>query len=84
MKVFVGSNIFLDYYLDRSNHIKHLGEMAFQFIKRARECEFEIVICERVLDELKRALNKNRQELESIVLKELISSGKLFVLLPCP
>lgn len=80
MKVFVDSNIFLDYYFDRKNHIKPLGEFAFQFIKRALACEFELVICDRVLDEIKRKLELNSLEVERRIFHELNSAKKLEII----
>ncbi|MBI2530013.1 MAG: PIN domain-containing protein [Candidatus Diapherotrites archaeon] len=77
MKLFVDTNIFADYYLDRSNHVVPLGEFAFQLIKRSISCEFYILTSDDVITELKRILNKKENELNEIIFKELIATKKI-------
>ncbi len=77
MKLFVDTNIFADYYLDRSDHIMPLGEFAFQLIKRSISCEFYILTSDDVITELKRILNKKENELNEIIFKELIATKKI-------
>ncbi|MBI5884601.1 type II toxin-antitoxin system VapC family toxin [archaeon] len=77
MQVFVDSNIFLDYYFDRKNHVKPLGEFAFQFIKRAVSCEFELVVCWQVLKEVRLNAGLTEKEAEERILHDLLKAGKL-------
>ncbi|MFH1589848.1 MAG: PIN domain-containing protein [archaeon] len=52
MKVYFDTNIYLDFFEDRNDGLRPLGEYAFNCFKRGIECEFYIVFSEHVLDEL--------------------------------
>tara|TARA_Y100000310_G_C20123847_1_gene552718 strand:+ start:141 stop:398 length:258 start_codon:yes stop_codon:yes gene_type:complete len=52
MKVYCDTNIFLDFFDDRNDHIRPLGEFTFQIFKRAINCEFHIVFSTHVKKEL--------------------------------
>ena len=77
MKVFVDTNIFLDFYFDRKDLILPLGEFAFQFFKRAIECKFFIIICDSVIEELCRVLNLKEKELNETLFFDLIKENKI-------
>lgn len=77
MKVFVDTNIFIDYYLDRKDNFLPLGEFAFQFFKRAIECEFFILICDFIVLELCEVLNLDEKELNKILFADLIKKNKI-------
>jgi len=83
-KVLVDSNIFLDYYLDRRDGMLPLGEFAFQFIKRALECEFFLIVCRECVEEVSFSLGVNEEDVYKKVLKELIEKHKLEVIDPSP
>lgn len=43
----------MDYFENRIDKIRPLGEFAFQLIKRTLQCEFKIILSNLVIDELK-------------------------------
>lgn len=76
-KVLVDSNIFLDYYLDRRDSLLPLGEFASQIIERAVGCEFFVVICDLILQELESVLKLKQERIERLILSELSKKHKL-------
>lgn len=76
-RVFVDTNIFLDYYFDRRDSIKPLGEFAFQFFRKAISCEYFIIIPKDVVFEIKEIINCNESYLNNIVFKELLNAKKI-------
>lgn len=77
MNIFVDTHIFVDYFLDRSDNIKPLGEFIFQLVRRTISCEFYMLVSDGVIKELKNILNKKEDELTELIFKELISAGKI-------
>ena len=53
-RIYIDSNIYLDYFQARTDSIKPLDEIAFQLFKRTISCEFEIVLSDWVLIEMKK------------------------------
>ncbi|PIO03559.1 hypothetical protein COT48_04385 [Candidatus Woesearchaeota archaeon CG08_land_8_20_14_0_20_47_9] len=52
-KIYLDTNIYLDYLLDRKNRFrKDLGSIAFSIINRSFLCEFEIVLSDWCFQEL--------------------------------
>ncbi|MFH1239628.1 MAG: PIN domain-containing protein [Candidatus Diapherotrites archaeon] len=76
-RVFVDSNIFLDYYFDRKDSIKPLGEFAFQFFNNAVSCKYFLIIPKDVVFEIKNILNCNESHLQNTVFKELLNAKKI-------
>lgn len=54
--IYLDSNMYLDYWEDRSDRLKPLGEFAYSLLKRAVECEFTIIVSDLVLAELGKVL----------------------------
>jgi len=75
-RLYVDSNVYLDYLEARSNGLRPLQEFAFNVFKRAISCEFEIVLSSEVL----RELNKHGIEEKKLFLwlDELFSRKKIF------
>lgn len=73
-KIYVDTNVFLDYIKDRRNHIRPLGELAYNLFRRVFACEFEIVISDITMTELKGELD--RDEIK-ILLGPFYEAGKL-------
>ncbi len=44
--------VYLDCWQDRKDKLRPLGEFAFQLIRRAIQCEFEVVVSNWVVEEL--------------------------------
>jgi len=60
MLIYLDTNIYLDYLENRSDRLRPLGEIAFQLIKRALQCEFKIIISDIVLRELNKYAKKDK------------------------
>lgn len=52
-KLYIDTNVYLDYLLGRKDRLRPIGEFAFELLRRAVNCEFEILISDVVLDELR-------------------------------
>ncbi len=53
-RLYVDTNIYLDYWGDRSDGLRPLGEFAFQLMERAIGCEFAFIVSDFVLLELRK------------------------------
>jgi predicted nucleic acid-binding protein len=63
-KIYFDTNIYLDYFENRSDKLRPLGEFALSVIQRTFKCEYIIVISDMITKELdKLQKNKNLQEL---------------------
>ena len=76
-KVLADSNIFLDYYLDRKDHLLPLGEFAFQFVKKAVECKYLVLLCDLIMEELETAMRLKQEQIKELVLSELREKQKI-------
>ncbi len=74
-RVYVDTNVYLDYFEGRTDGIRPLGEFAYSFFRRALGCEFEIVISDLVIRELKKHEAPNK--LHGLLLHDLKSAKKL-------
>ena len=59
MRIYVDTNIYLDYFLNRTDRLRPLGDFAFELFRRTISCEFEIILSDWVEQELK---NNNATE----------------------
>lgn len=58
MKLYVDSNVYLDFLLDRKNkQLKDLSEKAYILFRRSGSCEFKIILSDHVLRELDKHMN---------------------------
>jgi len=76
-KVYVDTNIFLDYFLNRSDRLRPLGEFAFNVFKKAFLKELKIVISDWTLSELESS--EASEEDITVLLDGLKNSGSLEV-----
>jgi len=53
VKIYCDTNIFLDHFGSRKDRFRDLGEFAFQIFRRTLDCEFELIISDWLLYELK-------------------------------
>ena len=77
-RIYIDTNIYLDYCDRRKDLIRPLHEFAFDLFRRTLQCEFEIVISNFVLREIKRNI-KNEKTLD-LLLSDLKNRGKLVYL----
>ncbi|MBU1120528.1 MAG: hypothetical protein ABIE23_02210 [archaeon] len=74
-RIYIDTNIYLDYFEERKDIFRPLGEFAFQVFKRTLECEFEIVISDWVIEELSK--QKFPKVKFDLLLRELSNKGKI-------
>lgn len=56
-RFYVDTSVWLDYAFDRKNHIRPLGELAFQFFKKCKKNKWKVLYSNLVLEELRRELS---------------------------
>ncbi len=79
MRIYVDTNIYLDYFESRGDGIRPLQEFAFQVFRRAFECEFEIVVSDWLLRELQ--FNIRTKTKADLLFAELLEKGKLLYIM---
>lgn len=52
--IYLDSNIYLDYFENRRDILRPLGEFAFRLLKRTMNCEFEILVSSHIIDEVEK------------------------------
>ena len=77
MRIYVDTNVYLDYFENRRDRLRPLGEFAFQLFRRALKCEFEIVMSDFVMGELE--LRQPRERID-MFLEPLRKKGKIRVI----
>lgn len=50
--IYIDSNVYLDYLLNRKDKLRPLGDFAFELLRKVISCKYEILISDLVLDEL--------------------------------
>ena len=72
-KIYLDTNIYIDYLENRKDRLRPLGDFAFNLIKRVIKCEFYIVISDLVIQELERNMNRDKiYELIKTINRKLI------------
>ena len=82
-KFYLDTNIWLDYFQNRSDGLKPLGEFAFQFLKKAIESNSIIYYSDLVLDELIKIIgeektNEGLEQYKTILIFVCINSLDFF------
>ena len=77
MKIYLDTNIYIDYWDDRKDARLPLGEFAHTLLKRTLSCEFTIVYSDLVVNELSRHCALTDGEVFQYFFKELEQNGKL-------
>ncbi|MFQ6051154.1 MAG: type II toxin-antitoxin system VapC family toxin [Candidatus Hydrothermarchaeota archaeon] len=60
--IYLDTNIYLDYWYDRKDRLRPLGEFAFSILMRVIDCEFIIIISDLLLKELSTQINEKAIE----------------------
>ncbi len=81
-KVLVDSNIFLDYYFNRSDDLIPIGEFAFKFIQETINCKYLLLIIPSVLHELMYQLDLNEEQVFAKVFNGLNKKRKIELIFP--
>ena len=53
VKIYCDTNLFLDHFGSRKDRLRDLGDFAFRIFRRTLDCEFELIISDWLLYELK-------------------------------
>src|SRR3989339_1207553 len=69
VRIYLDTNIYLDYCEKRSDGIRPLNEFAFAVFRRTLECEFEIVISDWVINELGKSTEEEALKIIAASLK---------------
>jgi len=77
VRIYLDTNIYLDYCEKRSDGIRPLQEFAFNVFRRSLECEFEIAISNVVIKEIVESKLKNKATFDMLI-AELKAKKKLF------
>ena len=51
LKVYLDTNIYLDYFFDRKDNFRPLGQFAFELLRRALNSEFKVIVSDWVIKE---------------------------------
>ena len=82
LKLYLDTNIYIDYFDGRVDNLRPLGKFAFNLLKRTLECEFQIIISSLVLDEL--TYNTYKENMLSLIKdlkeKDLKEKDKLMII----
>ncbi len=56
--IYIDANVYMDYLLNRKDRLRPLGDFAFELLRKAVQCQYNILISDVVLDELKNNIPK--------------------------
>ncbi len=74
LPIYIDTNVYIDHFMNRSDYLLPLGEFAFQLLKRALDCEFDIIMSSLVLEEL--FYNSYGERINALI-AEFESKGKI-------
>ncbi len=72
--IYIDTNVYIDYFEDRRDKFRPLGEFAYQIFQRTLSCEFSIVFSGLLLKEI---LNHTKEQQLSALLHELKEKNKI-------
>lgn len=50
--IYIDTNVYIDYFLNRKDKFRPLGDFAFELLRKSLDCKYTIIISKWVLDEL--------------------------------
>jgi predicted nucleic acid-binding protein len=74
-RFYVDTGIWLDFALNRKNHIRPLGDLAFQFFKKCIREQWQVLYSDAVLEELGKKLTPS--QIEERCFKIILAEGLL-------
>lgn len=74
-RIYVDANIYLDYFGERTDGIRPLGEFAFKIFTKTLECEFEIVVSNIVMNEINKHCRTSSRF--DVLFEELMKKQKI-------
>jgi predicted nucleic acid-binding protein len=61
-KVYCDTNIFLDYFYNRKDRLRPLGDFAFAFFSKGWNCRFHLIVSDWLMKELRNHLDQSQVE----------------------
>lgn len=58
--IYIDTNVYLDYFYDRRDKLKPLGEFAFELLSKSVSCMYKIIVSDITIFELNKKLPKNK------------------------
>jgi len=58
--IYIDTNVYLDYLLNRKDRLRPLGDFAFELLRKAIQCQYDILISDVVLDELENHISEEK------------------------
>jgi predicted nucleic acid-binding protein len=77
VNLYLDANIYIDYWEDRKDNLRPLGEFAHIILRRAISCEFVICYSDLVLSEVCKGCNMSKDEVFEHIFSPLEKAGKL-------
>lgn len=75
MRVYCDTNIYLDFFLGRTDYLRPLDEFAYQIFRRVENGELTLIVSDHLLYELKNNLEDHNKITE--LLQPLIKKGRV-------
>lgn len=79
-RILLDTNIFLDFYWNRKDSVKPLGEFAFKLIQEAIGCKYFVLSCKSIIEEIKNVSGLSDEEVHENILKGLEKANKFEIL----
>lgn len=79
MKIYLDTSIYLDYWQNRADKMRPLGEFAFSLMKEAIKCRFLILISNEVLKELEKVTGFSEEKVWNTILSSLKEANKIAI-----
>lgn len=76
-RIYLDANIYLDYFLDRSDNLRPLGEFAGKVLKEAVSCKFFVLVSPDVIREIRNTIRSSEEKVWSEVLFDLKNASKI-------
>ncbi len=75
-KFYLDACVWRDFFEDRQNHIRPLGELVFQFLKKCRKEKHKIIVSDIVLKELHKYISQEKTNVFLSSFSDLIITEK--------
>jgi predicted nucleic acid-binding protein len=79
-RIYLDANIYLDYFLDRKDSLKPLGEFAFKLLNEAVNCKFFVIISNETLREVCKVLRKTEEGVWATFFSDLVEFDKISII----
>ena len=76
-KLYLDTNVYLDYFLDRKDNLRPLGLYASRLYNEAVSCKFQVLISEAVIEEICDVLKFKPRQVWEVMLKPLVEKEKI-------